>query len=182
VKSTQVSNRFSGITTCIAVFLAASGLASTAPAQQKPDGTRERIGVYDSRAIAVAYVGSTYQQAKLKELEAQLAKAKEAGNTKEVARLETEGKAWQKKLNQQGFGKAPVDDLLVPIAAELPRIQEAAKVTSLVSKWDQARLSKDATFDQIDVTILLVDAFHPNELQRKRAMEIQKLKPVLVKE
>jgi hypothetical protein len=182
VNNIQVSRHISGITASITAFLAVAVLVSSSFAQQKPAETRQRIGVYDSRAIAVAYVGSTYQQAKMNELKAQLAKAKEAGDAKEVARLETEGKAWQTKLNQQGFGKAPVDDLLVPIASKLPKIEEAAKVTRLISKWDQARLTKYATFDQVDVTTLLVDAFHPNEAQRKRALEIQKLKPVQVKE
>lgn len=47
-----------------------------------------------------------------------------------------------------------------------------------MSKWDEAELEKHAGYEQVDVTLKLVDAFPPSERARKNAMEIQKLKPV----
>lgn len=138
----------------------------------------ERIGIYDSRAIAVAYAGSAGQVKKMKELSARMKKAKETGDTNEVSRLDAEGRAWQAALERQGFGTAPVDDLLAEIAGELPAIRKAADVSRLISKWDKAELNRHPHAERIDVTSQLVDAFQPNAIQRQRALEIQKTKPV----
>ena len=164
-------------TTAIIMALA---LAPSGRAQDKT--TRERIGIYDSRAIAVAYAGSTAQVQKMKELTAQMKEALEAADTNRVAQLEREGRAWQTQLQQQGFGTAPVDALFANIARELPAIQEAAGVTTLISKWNKTELDRHPRAEQVDITMRLVDAFHPNEKQRKRALEIQKMKPQKIKD
>ena len=160
-----------------ALVLALPGLA-----QDTARKTQEQIGTYDSRAVAVAYAGSTFQETKMKDLKAEFSKAREAGDTKEVSRLQAEGQAWQAKLHQQGFGTAPVDDLLAHIAVELPKIHKDAGVTRLISKWDKAQLQKYPGAARVDVTLRLVDAFQPSETQRKRAIEIQKIRPEKVKE
>lgn len=152
-------------------------LAQSSYGQDKTPAARERIGIYDSRAVTVAYVGSTAQVKRMKELTAQLNKAREAGDTNQIARLETEGRSWQSNLKQQGFGTAPVDDLLAHVTNDLPSIREAAGVTSLISKWNKTELDKHPRAERIDVTMALVNAFQPNESQRKRSIEIQKTKP-----
>lgn len=151
-------------------------------AQEKSPKARERIGVYDSRAVAVAFAGSAIQAEQLKDLRAAHQKAKDAGDSREVARLEARGKAWQQKAYQQGFSTAPVDDLLAHITNALPAIQKAAAATALVSKWDEAGLRKHAGAETVDVTMALVEAFHPNERQQKHAIEIQKRKPISLKQ
>ncbi len=70
----------------------------------------------------------------MKDLIARHKQAKDARDTKGTARLEAEGQAWQAALHRQGFGTAPADDLLAQVAGELPRIREAAGVTTLISK------------------------------------------------
>jgi len=162
--------------------MALTVIALTGCAQDKTPAVQERIGVYDSRAIAVAYVGSTWQEKKMKELTAQRRNAREAGDTNRVSRLEAEGRAWQSELKQQGFGTAPVDDLLAEIASDLPTIFEAAGVTGVISKWNKTELDKHPHAIRVDITMRLVDAFQPNEIQRKRAIEIQKMKPEKIKE
>lgn len=161
----------------LGVTLAA--LTSTARAQSN---TTERIGIYDSRAVAVAYAGSSFQQTKMNELVTRQKQAKAAGDKKAIARIEAEGRAWQATLHQQGFGTAPVDDLLTNISNALPKIQAEAKVTQLISKWNEPELKKHASAEKIDVTMKLVDAFQPNERQRNYAIEIQKKKPAKLKE
>jgi hypothetical protein len=156
--------------------------AQSSWAQERTPPAQERIGVYDSRAVAVAYAGSTFQVKKMKELTAQLKTAREAGDTNRISRLETAGREWQSNLHRQGFGTAPVDDILAEIASDLPTIQQAAGVTSLVSKWSETELRRRPNAVRIDVTMRLVDAFQPNETQRKRAIEIQKIKPQKIRE
>lgn len=174
---------FQNVTT-LAVGIAA--IAASAAAQPAPrpaaENATERIGTYDSRAIAVAYAGSQFQKAKMNDLVSQQQQAKKAGDEKEVAKLEAEGRAWQAQLHRQGFGTAPVDELLAHIANEVPRIQQDAGVTRLISKWNKSELKRHPSAAQIDVTMTLVDAFHPNELQRMRAIEIQTKPPVKLKD
>lgn len=161
----------------IAAAIVAIGLPQAGHAQTKVSPTPERIGVYDSRAVAVAYAGSSFQKKTMMELMTRMRQAKESGNTKEVARIEAEGKAWQAALHKQGFGTAPVDDLLAHITDKLPAIRTETGVTRLVSKWNKAELEKRPAPMQVDVTMRLVDAFEPTETQRKRAVEIQQRKP-----
>lgn len=153
----------------------------TSPARAQSNGT-ERIGIYDSRAVAVAYAGSSFQQAKMNELVSQQMKAKASGDKKALARIESEGRTWQAQLHKQGFSTAPVNDLLAHISSELPKIQADAGVTQLISKWNKPELQKHTSAEKIDVTMKLVDAFHPNERQRNYAIEIQKKKPAKLKE
>ena len=146
-------------------------------AQEPKPATPERIGVYDSRAIAVAYAGSSAQVNQMKDMREQMKKAREQGNTNKISQLEREGQLWQSKLNRQGFGTAPVDDLLEHIADHLPAIQEAAGVTTIISKWNKAELNRHPDAVRIDVTMQLVKAFQPSATQWKHATAIQKTKP-----
>jgi hypothetical protein len=171
-----------GVSGAVSILVALASLLQVSHAQQHSNRENERIGIYDSRAIAVAYVGSTFQQAKMKGLKDQLAQAKKVDDTNAVARLTAEGQAWQSALNQQGFGTASVDDLLAHIAHELPRIEQDTGVTRLISKWNKTELKKHRAAERIDVTMELVDTFHPMPSQRERAVEIQQKSPVRVKE
>lgn len=163
----------------VALGVTLAVLVSSARAQSN---TTERIGIYDSRAVAVAYAGSSFQQTKMSELVSRQKQAKAAGDKKELARIEAEGRAWQAALHRQGFGTAPVDDLLTNISQALPTIQAEAGVTQLISKWNEPELKKHADAERLDVTMKLVDAFHPSERQRRHAIEIQTKKPVKPKE
>jgi len=164
----------------VVVFVALFATASIGLAQQSSGTSTERavrIGVYDSRAVAIAYAGSSFQQQKMTALKAAHQRAKDAGDSAEMSRLSAEAKAQQAALHKQGFGSAPIDDLLAHIAAKLPKIQTDAGVARLISKWNSAELAKHTQAERIDVTMQLVDAFEPNDKQRKYAIEIQTREP-----
>ena len=152
----------------------------------KPAGAETRIGVYDSRAIAVAFVGSAAYRAssgkQLADMKAEYDKAKAEGNQKRVAELEKQGKAQQVLLHKQGFSTAPVDDILKHIKDKMPEIAKAAGVGPIVSKWDKDALAKYKSAELVDVTMALVNAFRPNERQRKSAIDIQKHPPISLEE
>lgn len=157
----------------------ASGVqaASTdSPGASVAPGTR--IGTYDSRSVAVAYAGSAAQRAVMDPLRAAFQKAKQEGNQAEMDKLQAQGRALQEQAHRQGFGTAPVDDLLEKVADALPEIRRAAGVSMLVSIWDEKTLAQYAGAVKVDVTMPLVDAFHPSEKQRKVAEEIRQQKPV----
>ena len=178
MNTTKYVGRFLATLVGISASIITIGLTHTSFAQDKAPGTQERIGVYDSRSVAVAFYGSPAHMKQLKEMKTEHDKAKEAGDLGKVAQLEAEGKAQQEKAHQQAFSTAPVDDLLLQITDALPEIRKTAGVTALISKWDEAGLKNHPGAERVDVTIKLVDAFHPNERQRKSAIEIQKQKPV----
>ncbi len=155
-----------------------SALQQACAPQEETATAKERIGVYDSRSIAVAFAGSPAHEAQMQQLMAEYNKARETGDADKVAVLEAEGKARQEKAHSQAFSTAPVDDILVHITDSLPEIMNNAGVTGLVSKWDDAELNKHVGAETVDVTMALVDAFKPNERQRKSAIEIQRHKPI----
>lgn len=162
----------------VMVWLLTTGTLLCADDAAPPANPKERIGVYDSRAVAVAYCGSALHNASLAPLMADFAKAKAAGDQKHIAELNAEGKARQQRLHLQGFSTAPVDDILDQIKDELPAIKEKAGVTALISKWDKAGLAKHINAEVVDVTMALVEAFKPNERQRKSAITIQQHDPI----
>ncbi len=140
--------------------------------------TKERIGVYDSRAVAVAFAGTPMHEARLRSLRERREQAEKTGDAAGVAKIEAEGRELQRKAHQQAFSTAPVDEILAELGPVLPDLQRKAGVTLLVSKWDEAELQKHLDAERVDVTLQLIDALHPNERQRRSAIEIQKHKPI----
>lgn len=148
----------------------------------EPSGKRPRLGVYDSRAIAIAFIGSEVYKATDGEALATLIeeydKAKADGDKKRMEELEALGKARQVLLHKQSFGTAPVDGMLAHINDHIPGIAKVAGVEAILSKWDKYALAKHKNAEFSDVTMALVDAFQPNERQRKRAIDIQAHPPI----
>jgi hypothetical protein len=157
----------------IMLVATAAGLAQAEP---------ERIGVYDSRAVAVAYAGSDIFIAIVQEGRAKFEAAKTAGDEELAAALNEEGRALQQLMHKQGFSTAPIDDILEHIKDNIPGIMEKHAVGALVSKWDEATLAKFAGAERVDVTMDLVDAFNPNERQRGYAVDIQEKEPIPLEE
>ena len=154
------------------------GLSQSCLSHDETHERATRIGVYDSRAVAVAFSGSPTHEAQLAELHTAFREAEETGDAAAAAQLEAEANARQAKAHAQAFSTAPVDEILALIPESLAEIQETAGVTVLVSKWDEAALKEYEGAETVDLTPALVDALHPTERQRKSAMEIQRHRPI----
>lgn len=163
----------------LAVTLATGLLLCACGTPQKAVG---RIGVYDSRAIAVGWANTAPFNAWWGSLQAEYNQAKAAGDQKRVEELDAEAEARQRLQHMQAFSTAPVDDILAYIEDSLPQIQQEAGVTMLVSKWDSETLAKYPSAELVDVTMMLVDAFHPTEQQRQHAIGIQTRDPIPLEE
>ena len=137
-----------------------------------------RIGVYDSRAIAVAYCGSEYHDRDMEPLMKAYEKAKVEGDEKRTSELNAEFVALQEQLHRQGFSTAPVDNILDHVRDKLPDIAREASVGPIVSKWDKDTLARYKRARRVDITMPLVMAFNPGERQLKIAQDIQKRKPI----
>ena len=120
-------NRIIGVAACI---FAGSVQAAAPVNTSAPHAPGTRIGTYDSRSIAVAYAGSAAQRAVMDPLKAAFQKAKQEGNQAEMDKLQAQGRALQEQAHRQGFGTAPVDDLLEKIADALPEIRRVAGVSA----------------------------------------------------
>ena len=150
---------------CIA--FASPSRADETKAANDPAGEVIRIGVYDTRAIALAYAASRFNPVanKLEEMEA----AKAAGDTERIKELETWGQKHQRQLHRQGFGRVPVDDLLEHVNDKIPGVIEKADVVAITARLDFA----NAKVEAVDVTDALVALYDPP----KRTLEwIRQLK------
>jgi hypothetical protein len=170
--------RFIVTLTSVSAMVGTLGLPQAGLAQETGSTAKTRVGIYDSRAVAVAFAGSAAFNRWLSNLKAEHEKAKASGDQKRVAELEAEGAARQRLLHMQGFSTAPVTNILDQIKDKLPAINEKAGVSMLLSKWDKDGLARHKDADLVDVTMILVDAFNPSERQRKGAIAIQEHKPI----
>lgn len=163
---------------CVALWATA---AQPAEPVTKPADAKVRVGVYDSRAVLMAFVDSDAWKnsigKELAENRAAYDKAKAKGDKKRPAELDAWGNAVQVRLHRQSFGTVPVDDILKHIEDKLPQIAKAAGVGPIVSRWDTTKLAKYKSAEQVDITMALVDAFRPTKEQRQKAIDIQKQKP-----
>jgi hypothetical protein len=134
------------------------------------------LGVFDSRAVTIAWVKSDEFQRYMAGLFEERDEAKARGDTARVEGLDAFGPELQRKIHRQGFSTAPVDDILEHIQEQLPAIARTAGVDAIVSKWAFAYTSPSATF--VDVTDALVEAFHPSEATWNAVHEIIRQDPV----
>lgn len=141
-----------------------------------------QIGTYDSRSVAVAFVGSdVYAKTDglvMKQWMEEYKAAKMVNDKQKIKELEAKGEDLQEKLHLQGFGTAPVDDILAHIPEQVSEIKQQNNVHSLISKWDTKTLERYKGAKRIDVTLALIEAFGPTEKQKERALGIQKIKPI----
>jgi hypothetical protein len=134
-------------------FLTTLALAAPLAAQQPV-----RVGVYDTRAIAVAYAHSSYLQTPLKAKMKEMQTAKAAGDTAKVKELDEWGKAGQRKLHFQGFGRVPVTDLLAHVKDRLPEVAARAGVQAIAAETDYIAPGVQT----VDITLELVNLYSPS--------------------
>ncbi|OHB44867.1 MAG: hypothetical protein A2178_02525 [Planctomycetes bacterium GWC2_49_10] len=137
--------------------------------------SKPRIGIYDSRSIAIAYVGSDLRSNIVSQKMAEMKKAEDDNDIAKVSELKKWGAAQQQKLHLQGFGKAPVDDILVKIKDKLPAIAAETNVCMIISKW-QIDYKTDSV-ELVDVTDAMVKLFNPNEKALKSIEQMKKIEP-----
>ena len=163
---------------CVAV-LGGSMLAAAGPGQEEKR-SRLRVGVFDSRAVAIAWLRSETYEASLREKSAEFEKAKEAGDETRVKEIEAGMRAIQDEIHKQGFGIWPIRDILAHIKDDLKKIATETEVDVIVCKWDLAYRRPEAEF--IDVTSLMVKPFEPDEETMKIVKEIQTQEPIPLEE
>ena len=139
-----------------------------------------RVGVYDSRGIAIAYGNSEHWSKVLKGKQAALEQAKKEGDTKKVKEIEAWGPAQQAEAHLKAFGTAPVHEYLEHVRDHIPDVAKAAGVDVIVSKWEFDYMASDA--DVVDVTMELAKLFEPNEKAYKWIEQMKDKDPIPAEE
>lgn len=138
------------------------------------------VGTFDSRGILMAYVRSDqfgrYLSAQKADIARAVERAEASGDDQLLAALNALGPAMQKRIHEQGFGSAPVDDIIARIEERLPAIAEEAGVDVIVSKWTLTYTGPGARF--VDVTELLANEFDPSEATLKGIRDLARREPV----
>lgn len=165
----------------LGVFCVFFGCLNLLPvrAADTTNAAAERLGVYDSRAVAYAWFVSDAQQAKLKEQMTAARAAKQAGDDAKLKEYSAALQALQDQMHREVFSTAPAAEALAVIEGRIPELEQAAGVTGLVSKWDKSSLGRHPGVEEVDVTDRLVRAFlNPTDKQLKTIESIKKSDPV----
>jgi hypothetical protein len=153
--SIVVSKRFvviSAVVLCLMTGAAASAQAPT---------SKLRIGVYDSRAVAIAYANSTEFQEMVKAARADYQKAQAAKDEKRMKEIDNRMNLQQRWLHEQGFSTASVAGIVAKVKGALPGVAKKAGVQAIVSKWELTY--QDPGVALVDVTEDLAVLFHARE-------------------
>jgi hypothetical protein len=160
----------------VAVFICGCAIYATAGSEKKTQPQGLVVGVFDSRAVCVAYTASKSHDSMVREKMAQKKKAEKAGDQQKVKELKEWGKKDQAMRHKQGFGTASVKNLLEHIKRDIPKVAKEAGVDIIISKWDMAYQAKNAEF--VDVTELIIRGFEPSEKTLKIIRVLKKHKPL----
>ncbi len=175
MKSTQYLRRSLIVAVLIssAVYAFAAKSTSGKDAEQT-EKSLVRIGIFDSRAIAVAYAHSEYNENVMQDLMKKKKKAEKKGDAERVAEIEKQGERLQDKMHRQTFGKSNVDDLLEPI---MKRLDEVAKKANLDIIADDTIFTGPGV-ETVDVTKEIVALFDPSPRTLNTVKELKKTKPL----
>jgi hypothetical protein len=155
-----------------AAAAAAFGQTAAPPAGDSVSQPKTRIGVYDNRAIAVAYAASSLNPVnqKMKEYDA----AKQSGDDNKIKELKAWGESHQRQLHFQGFGRVPVKDLLHYVKPGVSKVAADLQLSAIAMECDYT--APDVKV--IDVTDQLVELFKPSAKTRKMARKVRSAQPV----
>jgi hypothetical protein len=134
-----------------------------------------RVGVYDSRGVAIAYGQCGEFRAKVDQMKAEYAAAKAAGDTARANELGREGPWLQERMHMQGFGNLPVDDILEGRREMLAEVAKSAGVDLIISHVDWMGEGVEI----VDVTEPLMLAFGMSEADAKEMLgELARVEPI----
>jgi hypothetical protein len=135
-----------------------------------------RIGVYDSRAIALAWARSDEGMAFVRQLRADYNQARQANDQKRMKELEQQGEWQQIRLHQMVFSTGPAGAILEKVKDQLPGIARRERVMLIVSKWELPYT--DSAVELVDVTLALANLFHPSSEVLKMIEQMKASPPI----
>lgn len=165
-------DRIVGLGLAVVALALCAGFAMAADTAK----AKVKIGVYDSRGVAIAYGRSAEFQDRMTKLRSDYEEAKAKKDDKRTKELEQQGQWTQVRLHQQGFSTAGVHDILAQVADALPGVAREAGVVLIVSKWEMPYA--DPSIETVDVTLPLMKLFKPDEQTLKILDDLKSHPPV----
>ncbi len=138
---------------------------------QKP-----RIGIYDSRAVAIAYYQSPYHQQDLDKLLADYNDARSKGDTVLAKKLSDRVSIMQMIAHDKGFGKGTVSNILDRFTNQLDKLAKAKNLLFIVSKWEV--YSENGGIEFVDVTEKVAAIINPSEKVLEFIKDLDKHAPI----
>ena len=138
---------------------------------QKP-----KIGIFDSRGVAIAYYQSGYHQQDMNKLLNEYNLAKEQGDTVQAKKLSDRVAFLQMIAHDKGFGKGTVNNILDRFTKELDELAKKENLSCIVSKWEVYSGDIDLTF--VDITEKVVSIINSNEKVKKFLEDLKKNPPI----
>lgn len=151
------------------VCLMLLALASSGQAQEAVE--KIRVGVYDNRAIAVAYFGSEYNAFIKKRAEVKEARAE--GDSARIKELDAWVEKFQRQIHFQGFCRVPVDDLLLVVKDKMAGVARRTGVDLIGWYPDYT----GAEVEVVDITDELVSLFNTTEEKLKQIKGLKDVEP-----
>ena len=135
-----------------------------------------RIGIYDSRAIAIAYGNSNEFMEVISDLQAEMTKAKAAKDDSLVRHIEKTAELLQVLSHLRAFSVGSVADILEKHKAEVDLVAKETGVQVIVSKFELIYMATDV--DTVDITLPLARIFKPSDKALKSISEVPKHEPL----
>ena len=156
----------------LAVFvLSIMTWTSTSAAQ-----TKVRIGIFDSRSVAIVYANSKFFKNPFSEITARMKAAKDKKDDKEIAKIEYEAKLRQAILHDQGFGKGSVNTIIDLYRDKIAEIAKTENLSAVVSKWEVIYSKPD--IELVDITDKIIAFFEPSDKMKEVIKEVPQQEPV----
>lgn len=137
---------------------------------------KPRVGIFDSRMIAVAYYQGEEGQKETKALMSEIEKAKNANDNETLMKLQEKARLIQKIANDQGLGRGSIASILEKYRKELGEIVKKEKLSCIVSKWEIFTSGKE--IDYVEITEKILEIFKPNDKVKELIKELAKQKPI----
>jgi hypothetical protein len=139
-------------------------------------GPKTRIGVFDSRAIAIAHANSSEGAAVVAELRADMEKAKAAKNDTQIREINEKGKSYQVLGHLRAFSVGSVAEILERHKSEIDQIAKKAGVAAIVSKFEMPYVGDG--IETVDVTQEMAGMFKMSEQAKKWVADIPNHAPM----
>ena len=138
---------------------------------------KQKIGVFDSRIIAINYYNTESFQKEMQTMFAEYNTAKEKKDSAEIKKFEERGPLLQRVLHDKGFGRGSVAEIMEKKSDELKAFAKKQNLSAIVSKWELVCSSDDV--EVVDITILLLtEIFKAPENLIKMYNENKDKKPI----
>jgi hypothetical protein len=165
-------------TISVLVILSAMLVVGFGPSgkEVEPAGAKVRVGTYDNRAITIAWFHSEHNV--FRKIAEEHERAMEAGDKALAKEFEEKAVTFQRRLHFQGFGRAPVGDLLKAVEDQLADVAAAAGVDAIVFECNYF----GDEVEVVDITSELVALFDPTPGTLKMVESIVEQEPVPLEE